>query len=141
MILALQLSAIAGQTMTPLKRGYPMEAAGDIVATDPLGRLHLFELKKGPFSPRHVDQIEHYLLGHVFHGPEVFRDQCLEEAARQFTPESIARDLLGAAAGVRIGTCVPRFVTEHVVDWHELVGEPAAKLSKSRYHLESQRVV
>ena len=138
-LLALHLPRFTAAQVAFLKRGFAMESAGDLVGTDPLGRLHLFELKKDAFAPRDVDQLEQYLLGHLFRDPELFREHCRRQGAHQLQPARLARAILGAQANMRMATTGARFVTRHLPADHPLLADLPGPLTKGRYGKLSPR--
>ena len=132
-VLLLHLAELTGVAMAFLKRGDAIEPAGDVAAVDRLGRLHVFELKKDAFAPRHVDQLEQYLLGEVFRDPEAFREDAVRGGRRQLAPEMLARSLLGARAGRRMANTGAAFIAASLQPAHPLLAALGGTLTKSRY--------
>ena len=69
-LLAFNLASLTRLPLRFLNRAVALEAAVDIVATDPIRRIHLFELKKKSVSGQDAAQLEHYLLRHLFEDPD-----------------------------------------------------------------------
>lgn len=71
-LLAIHTEQFVGFPLRFLRRDRPLHGAEDLVATDDIGRIHIFELKKGSISEQAASQLEYYLFRYLFQNPDAF---------------------------------------------------------------------
>lgn len=132
-LLAFNLEGITGLPLHLLRRSHRIDPTADIIATDPLRRIHLFEVKKRSFSGQSAAQLNQYLLQHVFQDPEEFLVESAEKGKAQVTPLRVARDVVGAwTNNDGPGTGYSKLLEELAED-HPLLRYNGNRLSKYRY--------
>lgn len=131
-LLMFNLSTLVGIPLRALRRAYAMESSADMIATDPLGRIHLFELKKGSVSGQAAQQLEQYLLEYVFSDPDEFLAAVERSGRRQTSTFHLARDIMGVQANRRIETVGYKTIVRELGSHHELLVRPSGR-SLTRY--------
>lgn len=101
-LLALNLKALTGLPLAWVRFSGAMDPSVDLVATDPLGRVHLFELKKASVGAQEATQLEQYLLRHVFDDSRAFLTDSLKHGRQQSERDPLARRVTGLFANERI---------------------------------------
>lgn len=120
-LLALNLMRIVGFPLRLVRRAFPIDPSADIVATDILRRVHLFELKKGSVSGQAAAQLEQYLLKHVFGDADRFLTEGADQGQQQITTHQVARDIMGVSANERSGIVGYRKIRHELGDDHALI--------------------
>lgn len=101
--LMLHLEEMTGLPLYFVSRGHEYWGAEDLIAWDELGRVHLFELKKGAIKAETIDQLTQYMMRYLFHSV----DGLVEEEWRRGTKIldiSLSTHLAAACAGWRLAT-------------------------------------
>jgi len=132
-LLALNLTTLTGIPLRLLKRASPIEASADIIATDALHRIHIFELKKGSISGQSAAQLEQYLLRYVFADPDAFINAMADLGGPQVTEIQLARDIAGVWANERVGIVGYKKIVRELGEGHALLNPGGRRLSKYAY--------
>jgi hypothetical protein len=132
-LLMFHLAELTGVELTPRRRGWVMEPGQDLVASDRLGRIHLFELKKGSVGPRDCDQLEHYLLKQLFADRDAFLAEADTQFRNQVDPLSTARNIAGAMAAERGDITGLRLAQRWLPPEHALLQHAGRRLTAYRY--------
>ena len=141
-LLARNLQVFTGLPIQLVRRAYQIDPSADIAATDSVGRVHLFELKKGSFSPQDAAQLNQYLLGNVFADADEYLGAAFSDAQTQRTADWLARCVTGVWANHHgPGTAYKKVRNELGVDnplfQHD--GRPLSKYRWTRLSRASQR--
>ncbi len=137
-LLAFNLSELVGMPLTLVRRAYPIEPAADIIATDPLRRIHLFELKKGSVSGQSAAQLEQYLFKHVFGDADRFLADAAKLGKAQASQLRLARDIAGVWANERTGIVGFKKALRELNEGHPLLNPGGRRLTAYRYGKLSQ---
>lgn len=97
-LLAFNLASLTRLPLRFVNRAGALEAAVDIVATDPIRRIHLFELKKKSVGGQDAAQLEHYLLRHLFEDPDDYLETVASNGWTRTRLDWTARYLCGLYA-------------------------------------------
>lgn len=132
-LLTFHLASLSGRDLTPRRRGWVMEPGQDLVATDRLGRIHLFELKKGSVTPSDCDQLEHYLLKQLFADRDSFLAEADAQFALQVDPDRTTRAIVAAMAAQRGDLVGLRLAKRWLTAEHALLRPDGRELTTYRY--------
>ena len=138
-LLAFHLQTITGLPLQLVRRADPIDPSADIVATDRLARVHLFELKKKSFSGAAAAQLEQYLLQHVFADAEQFIATESRRGLFQVTQFELARDISGVWANLDGQKFGFRGIVSSLGKDHHLLHRDGRTLTQYRYRKVDER--
>lgn len=100
-LLAMNLERLTGVPLSWVCWAWAMGRQVDLVATDPIGRIHLFELKKASVGLQEVSQLQQYLLAHVFGDAAEFLVSSSQHGRGQAEPDRLVRRIAGLFSNSR----------------------------------------
>ncbi len=132
-LLAFNLPELVGLPLQLVRRAYPMEPSADIVATDPLRRVHLFELKKDKVSGEAAAQLEQYLLRHVFGDADQYLADAATHGESQAGRSRLGRDIVGVWANERMGTQGYKKIVRELGETHPMLNPGGRRFTQYRW--------
>jgi len=128
-LLSLHLSEVSCEPVQLVGKAGDYWGGADIVGLDTLGRVHLFELKRGRVSEEAARQLSYYMLRHVFDEPARFIEHRWNPLGKSdLRVERLSETIAGALAGQQTHNVGYFFVRE----WAK-----AAITSKSAWQKQS----
>ena len=99
-LLSLHLSEVSCEPVQLVGKAGDYWGGEDIVGLDTLGRVHLFELKRGRVSEDAARQLSYYMLRHVFNEPARFIESWWKRIGEwELRVERLSETIAGALAG------------------------------------------